>query len=173
MVHDRYPEPELAALSPQSHRHRSRMEYARELFAPTAVASEFEIALAQRFHRHVHRGGSPDVDAFIARERTRRARWCYAAGAAAATVLAVALVTTSPPDRTELDGAADFLAAWIASAIWLLVPVLVAVRMVRGRFDRQIAQMLDDRATYRSYLQAREHEDAQTTHRLRELGIDL
>jgi hypothetical protein len=173
MVHDRYPEPGLWEPSAQSHRQRSRVEYARELFEPTAVASAFETAFAQRFYRHVQRGGSPGVDAFIAREKARRARWCYAAGAAGPTVLAVVLVTTTPPGYTDLDGAADFLAAWIASAIWLLVPVLIAVRMVRRRFDRQVTQMLDDRATYRAYLDARKQEDAWTTRRLRELGIDL
>jgi hypothetical protein len=173
VVHDSYPEPELGALNPQSHRHRSRMEYARELFAPTAVASAFEIAFAQRFYRHVQRGGSPDVDSVSARDRTRRTHWCYVAGAAAATELAVVLVKTSPPDTTELDSAADFVAAWIASAIWLLVPVLIVVRMVRRRSDRQLAQMLDDRATYRAYFDARRHEDPWTAHRLLALGIDL
>jgi hypothetical protein len=173
MVHDRSHKDGPWRLSSEPDRFRSRAEYAHQVFAPTPVASAFETGFAQRFYRHVQQGGSPDADAFIARERTRRGHRCYTAGAATATVLAVVLIATTPPGYPDLDGAADFVAAWIASAIWLLVPVLAGVRVVRRRYDRHVTQMVRDRAAYRSYLQEQRHEDAQTTHRLRELGIDL
>lgn len=157
----------------RAHRRRTRVDYAQGFFAPTPVASTFEVVFADRFYAHVARGGSPAVDAFIDHERTRRVRHWLAAGAVATTLLAVVLVTTTPLGYTDLDDTDGFVSAWIASAIMLAVPVLVAVQVARVRFHRRVNQMFADRAAYRSHCEARRQEEAQTTHRLRELGIDL
>ena len=77
-------------------RARARAEYARSVFAPTPVASAFEVTFGVRFYDYVCRGGSPDVRAFTA-ELERRVRFCDATAAVATTVVAFALLSTTPP----------------------------------------------------------------------------
>ena len=119
-------------------RARARAEYARSVFAPTPVASAFEVTFGVRFYDYVCRGGSPDIQAFTKHELERRLRFCDGTAAVATTVVAFALLSTTPPPpegAAELSGPAGFLAAWLAAGLWLLAPAMLARRHVRRSFQ--------------------------------------
>jgi hypothetical protein len=150
-----------------------RRELARQQFAPTPIASDFEIRFARQFYAFVDGGGSPDVESFPARLRRRRlVRWLVIAGVAA-TALSFVIYPSMSSVGPSADWSSNAVASWIAAALLLTIPFTIVIVVSQVRLARDVAQMRRDRSRYVEYRRQAQVEDEETSRRLRDLGIDL
>lgn len=152
---------------------QERVDAARQRFAATPVASDFERAFAERYYAHVARGGSPDITRFPAASAKRRTRRILLAALGLVTLLSFAILpwfaSESPEDPWALNVFGSFLIASMLGAI----PAAVAVVIGRVRLRRSINQMQRDRGAYVEHLLMQAEGALETDRRLMHLGIDL
>ena len=150
-----------------------RRSYAQEQFRATPVASDFEAKFANRFYAYAEAGGSPQVDRFPKVLRRMRLSVWLAAAWLTVSLMAIPLFPAMAEQDPPLHWTQNAIAAWLASALLLVVPLTLAIVVSQRRFNRKLQDMNEDRAQYVSYMSRRHADDDVTARRLRELGIDL
>ena len=150
-----------------------RVGAAKQRFAPTPHASDFERSFAERYYAHVASGGTADVARFPAVLLKRRTQRLVLLALGLVSVLSLAILPSMTAAGDPGSWATDLAASWIAAAMVGVGPAAAATVASRRRLRLSIEQMQADRAAYVEHLHVQGLRAADTDQRLKLLGVDL